>query len=202
MKKDRSVKTIAIAALIISILGLSVGFASISTILNIKGTGRVQSSKFDVHFESLSATPSKTETTTIVAAPQIQEGSTEISSYDVTFAQPGDYVTYTFNIVNGGTYDAMIESVTVPTPTCTGSGDDAVQAETDKNNVCNNLTYTLTYDDGTPIAVGDTLTKTEAFKKAKLTLAYGINNQVTPDKLPKGAVSISNLDIQIKYKQQ
>ena len=201
MKKERNGKTIAIAALIIAVIGLSVGFASISTVLNIKGTGRVQSSSFDVHFESLTTTPSKTETTTIVTAPQIQSGSTEISTYDVTFAQPGDYVTYTFNIVNGGTYDAVIETVTVPTPTCTGTGDTAT---TDAKNVCDYITYTLTYDEDdnkNAIEVGDTLTKQEASKKAKLTLAYDIDKQVTPEKLPKGAVSISNLDVSIKYKQ-
>ena len=199
MRKERNGKTIAIAALVIAVIGLSVGFASISTVLNIKGSGRVQSSSFDVHFESLTTTPSKTETTTVATAPQIQEGSTEISDFSVTFAQPGDYITYTFNIVNGGTYDAEIETVNVPTPTCTGTG---ASAETDKKNVCDYLTYTLTYEDDTPVAVGNTLTQDESSKAVKLTLAYDKDKQVTPDKLPQGAVSISNLDISIKYKQK
>ena len=69
---------------------------------------------------------------------------------------------------------------------------------TDENNVCDNLTYTLTYANGTPVAVDDTLNAGET-KSLKLTLTYSAS--VAAAALPKDDVSISNLAISIIYAQ-
>ena len=71
-------------------------------------------------------------------------------------------------------------------------------ATTDENNVCENLTYTLTYANGTPVAVDDTLNAGET-KSLKLTLSYSAS--VAAAALPKDDVSISNLAISIIYAQ-
>lgn len=202
MYKRRNTKNFILISLIVAITCLSIGFAAISTVLDINGTGNVASSSFDVHFEDLSMS-SKTSTTTIVEAPTIKNG-TEISDFDVTFAQPGDYVSYDFYIVNEGTYDAEDSVVNVPTPTCTGTG---TNATTDAKNVCDYLTYelntvlgsdTLPFDGYVLYAQDHGL---EPPLHVRLTLTYDKDKQVTADKLPKSAVNISNLDIQIKYVQ-
>ena len=199
MYKRRNTKNFILISLIVAITCLSIGFAAISTVLDINGTGNVESSSFDVRFEDLSMS-SKTSTTTIVEAPTIKNG-TEISDFDVTFAQPGDYVSYDFYIVNEGTYDAEAEIVNVPTPTCTGTG---TNATTDAKNVCDYLTYELMGVVGAKTelySAGEYLNSGEMPRHVRLTLTYDKNKQVTADKLPKSAVNISNLDIQIKYVQ-
>ena len=203
MKKRTDAKVIALIALFVGVISLSIGFASISTILNIKGSGTVAQSKWDIHFENLAKVEPTSDTVTVNTAPAIDAiNKTTIENYSVTLQTPGDSISYTFDVVNNGTYDAKISELTVPTPTCTGNGADEEQAETDKNNVCNYLTYTLTYSDGVPVKINDELSKTNGRKTMKMTLTYDENNEVTASTLPKNDVSISNLNIQIKSVQK
>lgn len=194
MEKDKNSKVIAIIALLIAIAGLSVGFAALSTTLTINGSGTVNTSSWNVKFANLGATPALTGTATEVTKPVLSD--TKIETFDVSFMTPGDSITYTFDVANTGTYDARISSVTVPTPTCTGTGDSAT---TDADNVCKYLTYSLTYDNGTAVAANDVLAQ-GATKHLKLTLAYGTG--VTSDELPVANVTISGLEIPIIYVQQ
>lgn len=195
MEKNRGTKILAIVAIIIAVIGLSVGFAAFSATLTINGTGTVKASSWQVRFENLSAV-AKTGTATEVTAPTINTNDTNIGDYSVTLTTPGDSISYTFDVANNGTFDAEVTAITIPTPTCTGNG---ANAETDALNVCNNVAYTLTYDDGTAIANGDTIKAAEK-KTMKLTLTY--NDSVTADLLAKDDVAISNLGITILYSQK
>ena len=200
MKKRTDGRVIALVALFIGVISLSIGFASISTILNIRGSGTVGSSSWDIHFENLSAADRSSSTVIENTAPAIDPtNKTTIGDYSVTLQTPGDSISYTFDVVNIGSYDAKISELTVPEPTCTGTG---TTATADAKNVCDYLTYTLTYEGGTAVQTNDDLAKTNGRKKMVLTLTYDENNEVTASLLPKNDVSISNLDIQIKYVQK
>lgn len=191
-------KVIAIAALFIGVIGLSVGFASLQTSLQINGSATVKSSKWDVHFANLTAV-TKTGDATEVTAPTIKSNnsvaSTLIGDYSVTLTSPGDSISYKFDITNAGDYNAKISSITIPTPTCTGNGTNALA---DANNVCSKLTYTLTYTDGGAVAKDDTLTAGQT-KNVTLKLAY--SDDIIASELPKDDVSITNLQIPIVYVQ-
>ena len=175
-------------------VSLSVGFASFSTSLTIDGTGSVKSSSWKVKFENLLPVV-KTGTASEVTAPTINTNDTNIGDYSVTLTTPGDTITYTFDITNDGTFDAEITSITVPTPTCTGT---SANATADGTNVCGNVEYTLTYDNGTALAVGDKLTAGQS-KTAKLKLTY--KSTATVEQLPSNDVAISNLGITVVYSQ-
>lgn len=194
MEKDRKTKVIAVCALLIAIISLSIGFAAFSENLTIGGTGSVKAASWEVKFMNLQSAV-LVGTATEVTAPTINTNDTNIGDYSVTLSAPGDSVSYTFDIANEGTINAAITSITIPTPTCTGTGESAT---TDAANVCSNLEYSLTYSDNTALAVGNTLNK-EATKTAKLTLKY---KSITDDSLlPKNDVAISNLGITIVYSQ-
>lgn len=194
MEKEKNGKTLAIIALFVAIVGLSVGFAALSTTLTINGTGTVKTSKWDIHFANLGATPGLTGSAEEVTAPTLTD--TTVQTFDVSFTAPADSVTYTFDVVNDGSYDAKISSVTIPTPQCTGTGDNAT---TDATNVCNNLSYTLKYEDGTTVSTNDTLAIGET-KHLVLKLEY--LSSVTADLLPTANVTISGLQIPIVYVQK
>lgn len=192
-------KVIAIAALFIGVIGLSVGFASLQTSLQINGAATVKSSKWDVHFANLTAV-TKTGTATEVTAPTIKSNnsvaSTLIGDYSVTLTSPGDSISYKFDITNAGDYNAKISSITIPTPTCTGNG---TNATTDASNVCSKLTYTLTYTDGgATVKANDTLT---AGQTRNVTLKLAYSDDITASELPKDDVAITNLQIPIVYVQ-
>lgn len=196
MNKDSKTRyvTLGIALFAFLICGTIV-FAGFTRQLDIQGKATVKASSWSIKFTNLQSVV-KTGTATEVTAPTINNDDTTISEYDVTLTTPGDSVTYNFDVVNEGTFDAKISSITIPTPTCTGKG---TNAETDKTNVCNKLTYTLTYaDDGSEIAVDDTLNSGET-KSLKLTLTYSADT--TASQLPTDDVTVNNLAIAIVYSQ-
>lgn len=195
MKKDNNTMYIKLGiALVAFVLCGTIAYASFTQQLNIEGKATVRKSSWSIKFTNLQSVI-KTGTATEVTAPTINTNDTKISEYDVTLATPGDSVTYKFDVVNEGTFNANISSITIPTPTCTGTG---VNATTDETNVCNNLTYTLTYADGSPIRVDDTLDAGET-KSLKLTLLYSSN--VSAEQLPTDDVTVSNLAISVIYAQ-
>ena len=201
---DKGFKVVVLVALIAMIVVVGVGFAAFTTTLNINGTAKVEASSWNVHFADLGngmvTTNTQTgiaSTATVVTEPTLTD--TTINDWDVTFKTPGDSVSYEFNVVNDGSFDARMTSPghgKLPTPTCTGTGENA---ETDATNVCKHLEYKLVNEYGVPVAVGETLRKTTGLKNYYLKLQY--KDDVTDEELPKGEVTISNLGFSIVYTQ-
>ena len=203
MEKQRSIKVLSVVALIVAVLGLTVAFAALSQTLNITGTGSVKGNTsdelgkktWDIHFENV-----KIASTTGLAEATLpaETNTTVLVDYTVKLSAPGDSVTYTFDVVNGGKLDAELSNfVKSESLVCTGNGDNA---EADASTVCSNLTYTLTYDDSskTEVTKGDTLTVSEASKKMILTIAYNGSS------IPSNDVTINSdsLEIAMTYTQK
>ena len=179
-------------SLVLSVVGISVGFAAMSTQLNVNGTANVVPATWKVKFSNLSS-PTVEGDAEVVQAPVI-ESDTHIGNYEVKLTKPGDSVEYTFDVVNEGSIDAELSTYTFNTPTITGTGDKATQ---DAEIVRNNLVYTLTYADGSAINTNDELNK-EVTKSLKLTIGY--KNDATD--LPAKEVSVSNMDVTFVYEQK
>lgn len=187
-------KLAMITLLIVSSIAITIGYASFSQILSIDGDATVEKSSWKINFDNLSSAI-LTGTAEEVSHPSVSSDGTEISSYNVNFTTPGDSVTYTFDVVNSGTFDAVLSSISIPVPVCTGSGENAPN---DASNVCNHLVYSLTYSDDSVIKENDTLSK-DTSKSLKLTLTY--KDDITASELPNNDVSISNLGISMYYSQ-
>lgn len=188
----REIKVLIVAALIISIVAIGIGFAAFTQTLNINGSAAVQTSSWKVKFSELS-TVEKTGTANEVTAPTLSD--TTIETYDVTFKTPGDSVKYKFKVANTGSYNAKLTTVTIPTPTCTGTGATATE---DAAKVCDKLTYTLTYADGSALAENDAL---DASQTEDLVLTLTYNSFEDASLLPTADVKISNLGITLVYSQ-
>ncbi len=191
MSKDKKL-VFGILALLVSIVAVSISYAAFTQNLNINGTGKVQATSWSVHFANLSnAITSGTANET--TAPTIKSGRTDIGDYAVSFYTPGDSITYTFDVVNDGDYDAKISVLTKGTPTCNGTD------STSNTNVCANLEYTLKYTSGgANVAVNDTLRKNET-KNMTLVLRY--KSTIGQNELPTAEVTVSGLGITIQYAQ-
>ncbi len=191
MNKDKKL-VFGILALLVSIVAVSISYATFTQNLNINGVANVQASNWSVHFANLT-NGVRNGTAVEQTAPTIKSGQTSIGDYAVTFYSPGDSITYTFDVVNDGDYDAKISVLTKGTPTCTGSD------STSNTNVCNNLEYTLTYTaGGQAVAQNDALRKNET-KNMTLVLRY--KTTIGQDELPTAQVNVSNLGITIQYAQ-
>lgn len=183
-----------LVALFVSCIGLSVGYAALSQTLKIEGTASVAKASWKIVFQNLSSA-SLTGDATEVVSPKISDDGTTLGTYNVEFKTPGDSVTYTFDVANLGTFDATLSEINISTPTCSGSGDNA---SNDATNICNHLSYTLTYSDGTSLALNDNLPQ-ETSKSLILTLTY--KDDIAASELPNDDVSISNLSITLTYSQ-
>lgn len=157
MEKERGAKIIAIVALLIAVVGLTVGYAAYSSTLTINGNANVDPASWKVNFgyktgDSLTGTINghATENT----APTLAD--TTISGFDVTLKAPGDSVTYNFLIKNSGTLNARLANFTMGTLTCAPNEGSSISPE-NATKLCGELKYTLTYAGGSTITTGEIL---------------------------------------------
>ncbi len=190
--ESKTLKTVAIAALVFAIGGLSLGFAALSQVLTIDTSSTVQSSgtSWDVHF----ANADEGVVTGDATKGNISLDTTSVTLNGVILKAPGDSVKYTFDVVNAGELDAKIGTYEFKTPEFTGSGEGA---EADETLVETNYTYTLTYEnDGQAVKQDDTLAASET-KTIVLTVTYS----GSADSLPTNSVSVSNSGATLTYVQ-
>lgn len=122
MEKNRSSKVIALVALLIAVVGLSIGFAAFSNTLTISSNAKVtpNSDTFSVDFSSSgtalstdNVVPAKTPATITATDAVIDNTSNPtITNLSATFTDPGQKVVYTFYAYNNGEYDGYLKSIT------------------------------------------------------------------------------------------
>ena len=209
--KDNS-KISLITLLIVSCVALSIGYSALSTTLKINGVANVDGMSFKIEFQNLSEA-SLTGSAVKITDPVISEDKTELKSYNVNFLDPGDSISYTFQIANNGTINAKLSEIVKDTISCEGYGN-GEQATIDATNVCANLEYSLKYaneeehydDNGSPQnfssypEVNDVLNAGDV-KDMILTLKYKSPVDGATIEEPQDDVSISGLGISLTYSQ-
>lgn len=209
-KKGLGVAT-GVVALMVSVIAVTLSYASYTSSLTIKGAATAKKAKWSVVFtdlQTVSATQTGTTgndanlpvTATEKVAPTIV-GDTSIETYSVELKTPGDFVSYRFKITNNGDFRAKIDTgFSLPTPSCTNGASSTNSS--DATNVCGNLEYTLNYITGT--TVGDAVKSGDTFavgdsKEVILKIKYKETNDES--KLPTDDVTIGNLNITIPFVQ-
>lgn len=114
MRQERGIQTTVIAVLAVAILVMSVGFAAYSQNLNINGTATFTAAKWSVHFDTASYAETANSTAHPATAPS---PTTTDMTYTVTLPKPGEKYEFTIDVVNEGTMDAALKSITItPSP--------------------------------------------------------------------------------------
>ena len=188
-KKNTMLLTvIAVATLLVAVVGLSVAYAALSTSLSISGTATVNSATWQVEFvEGAWDTPVGSAVT---SGPEF--GVTSLSNIGVTLVKPGDKAVYRFKVHNKGTLPAKLSAGTsVGTISCTGG---ANQSEADTT--CSNIIYTLTYGDGKVPTADDTLAASEQ-KDLILTVEF----KSSAATVPSSAVTVNGISATLEYVQ-
>ena len=168
MQKERGFRIIAVIALMVAVVGLTIGYAAYSSTLKITGAAKVDPSSWNVKFayktgDSLVAT--KTGNAQVTTEATLSD--TQVSGFNATLKAPGDSITYKFSVKNTGTLDATLGTYTMGTLSCAPNADSTISQE-DATRLCSELKYTLTYADGSTITTGTTLDKTTGSKDLKL----------------------------------
>ena len=125
------------AFLILLACGMGIGYAALSTTLTIDGTSDIDRAVWDVHFENVQVTTGSVNAT----APAISN-DTEVG-FSVSLEDPGDFYEFTVDVVNDGTFDAKLDTLTI-LPVLTSAQQ-------------NYFAYTVTYSDGTAVSLNDAL---------------------------------------------
>lgn len=201
-KKNRKVGIVIVLILIISIITLSVVYATLSATLTIDGIGTVNASNWDISFKNSTIYSNSTTGAATYTTPTI-EGTT-ISNYSVSLSKPGDSVTLYFDIKNEGDFNAEIALIINDTPVCTSKTGN----ESDASLVCDNLDVKLKYATNAEIIIGDVLNidsytcenqTTIGYEETTLKLTITLNSNMTS--VPGSEVTISNLKHTIIYVQ-
>ena len=133
MEKDRSTRIIAIAAILVGIVGISLGFAFVASNLIISSSAAVTPvDDFHVYFSSsenalaTAAVPGVGSSNDVTATNAAIDNTTApksptITNLSATFTAPGQYATYSFYAWNDNDYTAYLKSLTFASnaPTCT-----------------------------------------------------------------------------------
>ena len=153
---EKNYKKIIFAALVLAVIAVSVGFAALTTTLNISGTTTAKSNSWNIEMKNIGNKAGVTPIT-----QPIISGTT--LTYAVNLANPGDYYEFTVDVHNAGSLPAKLSAA----PTITGTSD--------------YITHTATYSDGTPIGANDTLAVDET-KTLKIRVVY--RTDLTAETLP------------------
>ena len=193
MEKERKVKKLALVAVIVAVLGMTIAFAALSQTLTINGTANMEEATWDIEFGAVSdpiligsATTdySKSQKTAIVSDDWV-----EISDIRAILKKPGDEVRYTSSLDNLGSIDAEIASIEMPSLT------DAQKEIFDFS-----VIYTK---DGKEVSVGDVLPKAideENYTSEPITIKIRYKDITDASLLPEEAQSIT-LSYKINFVQ-
>ena len=211
-RKGKDTKIPLLSLLIVAVVALTIGYSAASSTLKINGTAQVTGMSWKIEFQNLSEA-TLTGNAQKISDPVISVDKTEISSYNVNFLDPGDSISYTFQVANNGTINAKLSEILKDTITCEGFGSDE-QAAKDASNVCANIEYTLKYTNeeehfdnngssknfSNDIEVNDLLNPGDV-KDLILTLRYKSPVDGMTIEEPEDDVIISGLGIKLNYSQ-
>ena len=211
----RNRQGVTIAALIIAIVGLSIGFAAFSNTLTIRGTATVtpDRSNFSVVFSTnaseLETNPVTPNSATLGDAGTInnREGNPRLTGLKAKFTSPGDSVTYSLYVLNNGQYDAYLTNLNFDTvdgsnfvKCISGSG----ATDTLTQQACGDISVTVqvgqeSFSSNAQTGLTNTLNNHVLLKgnsePVTVTISYANNNHYVD-----GPVTIMIGDIQLQYR--
>ena len=174
--KDRKFLYGLLSIVFVCVFTLSIAYAALNAVLIISGNAEVAASNWNIHLEN-----AKVKNGSATSDVPIISGNSLI--FSTTLNMPGDYYEFTVDVVNEGTIDAMIESVTT-TPEL-----DASQKKY--------LKYEVSYANGESIDVKQTLTKKTSMP-IKVRLEY--RNDLVGSDLPSSSITLS-FNVTLVYSQ-
>ena len=186
MEKERSFKVIAVIALCLAVVGVTIGFAAFTTTLRIENASATvkkgSNDNFDIHYTgTVSCTPSGsteiTETGESATGGYVKGTASGLSwsGIKATLYEPGDKLTCTAGITNESIYTAYLNEISTSAGiTCNGSA-------ANTSDVCSALKST--------VSIGDS--------SLDITSTAATNNNITANTI--AASSSGNVTFVIEY---
>ena len=165
---------------VILLLFVSLGYAILSTNLNIVGSSQISAPTWDIHWENVSVKSGSVSAST----PAIDTNKTTVS-YSVNLNLPGDYFKFTVDAVNAGSIDGMVSVISNKL-----NG-------TEITTLPSYLEYKVSYDDGVDIAPNHLLASGTS-EKYKVHVGY--KKDISVSDIPATPQTL-NLSFSVTYVQ-
>ena len=179
MKKYGCKRSLNFIFIIVAVLTITIGYSVMNRELTITGNSEVKSNSWDIHFENVVV---KEGSVTAIKVPTIDAEKDGID-FSVSLNLPGDYYSFTVDVVNAGSMDGMVDTIT-KTPELT----DAQKKY---------LNYKIEYENG-EVITSKQLVKKESFVRVKVIVEY--RKDITETDLPTVDNTL-NLGFTINYVQ-
>ena len=149
---------------------LMLGYSYLNSSVNITGINKIPNNRWDVHFENITKQSGSVDATIDAT---ITDDTT--IDFNVNLQIPGDFYSFTVDVVNGGTINAMLAEIL------------KVGLSTDQEAYTE---YIVTYNDGEEILPNDSL---PGGMKDTLLITVKYKDDITAEDLPIGRLSKSTL---------
>ena len=186
--KRRERKKTFIYLLIILLVSISIGYAFLTQELSINGTGKVTANNWSIYFDNIVFNNENVALSTGDSAAVINPTTLTDVTYTITLQKPGDFYEFTVDVVNDGSLDAMVNTVSNKLG---GVEIDATHP------LPNYLNYSVTYSDGIAIAPNHLLEHGET-ETYKVRLEY--RKDISANDLPSTAQTLT-LNFSVEYVQ-
>ncbi len=173
MRKHKKKKTSLF--LILILFGITIGFAALNSNLSIDGISRINNASWEIYFDHIQVKDGSISIGDGNQAATINSQRNTVT-YNITFSKPGEFYEFTVDVVNAGSIDGMIETIT---STINGNPITTLPAY---------LNYSVTYEDGLAIAPNQILSahSTETYK-----VRVDFRTDINPTDLPSNDQSFS-----------
>ena len=178
MRKNKKISTYFI---IFFLLLIGVIYAILQANLQINGIAKIKSNTWDIHFNNIQVNENSVSIGTGDSAATIDSNDNCKVDFEVTLSVPGDFYEFTVDVVNAGTIDGMIGTITK-----TLKVNNELVSETPDY-----LDYNVTYDGGDPILEKHLLEEGQ-------TLTYKVRLEYRSDieELPNAATISSSFGVE------
>ena len=175
--RNRKTLYIVFIFVLVLVFSLTIAYAALSVTLNILGNAEVVASSWNVYLDNIDVTSGSVNGST-----QVLTGGTTVS-FSTTLAKPGDFYEFSIDVVNNGTIDAMIDSI---------SKNLELTSEQTKY-----LKYEISYQNGESISTKQLVLK-NSYVRLKIRLEY--RKDLVASDLPTVTDNL-NLSFSINYIQ-
>ena len=171
MRRYRGKRKNNIFLLVILVLCVTIGYAILSTSLNITGLAGINKNTWDIHWNRTSVNVS--EGSVSGTDPRVFGTNDNTVEFTTELELPGDFYEFTVDAINEGSIDGAITLTT-------NNVYEVVNEEEISTELPDYILYTVTYDDDTIPTIGDILKKGES-KKYKVRVEYDSEATSIPD---------------------
>ena len=159
--------------IIIMLLAIAIGFALLSTTLNIIGTAGINKNTWNIHWnsESIEETEGSVTATTPAHVTDAEEKNIDFA---VELELPGDFYEFTVDAINEGSIDGQIETIDVTFYEADG------QTPIKEEDLPSEIIYSLKHADGSDIEENEVITKNGGTISYKLRVEFDKNIESLP----------------------